>query len=374
MRRWPIAVDIGTSSIRMMQLGRNAGRVEVVACAQRHLGEAAQDDPQEYRRQVIETVRELHRSHAFKGRRAITSLSCSQIELRSIRVPHMPERELREAVKWEASERLGFDVTPDRLGYLHAGQVRQGAETQDEVILVGVRPETIQEHLAIAGEIGLFVEHVDFEPLAVFRVFERYLRRRGDESNVSVVVDIGNSSTRVIVARGRQVVFIKSIDIGGRMLTEAVSRSLNLSFKEAHDLRMLIMRDEPRPGGETVSDNVNWTLHDALRAQAEALGREIALCLRYCAVTFRGLRADKVHVVGGQAYDPALLSLLGQHLNVECVVGEPLRGIDVSRGSFAGNRRGSLVEWAACAGMAMRDQKILEPLEEGDHERSRLSA
>ena len=50
---------------------------------------------------------------------------------------------------------------------------------------------------------GLRPEHIDAEPLAVFRPFERHLRRRADENAISVIVDIGHSGTKVIVARGQ---------------------------------------------------------------------------------------------------------------------------------------------------------------------------
>jgi hypothetical protein len=111
----------------------------------------------------------------------------------------------------------------------------------------------------------------------------------------------------------------------------------------------------PTAGTSELSDSVRWTVHDALRAEVEALGREIALCLRYCSVTFRGLRPHSAVVVGGQAYDPAIVKLLGSQLNVECTVGQPLQGLDISHAGFDGRRRGALAEWAVAGGMAIRD-------------------
>jgi hypothetical protein len=91
---------------------------------------------------------------------------------------------------------------------------------------------------------GLVAEHIDAEPLATFRPFERLLRRKADERSISVILDMGYSGTRIVVAQGREIVLIKRIDIGGKKFTEAIAKQLNLPFEEACDLREQMMRDQ----------------------------------------------------------------------------------------------------------------------------------
>jgi len=121
-------------------------------------------------------------------------------------------------------------------------------------------------------------------------------------------------------------------------------------------------------------DSVNWTLHDAVRGEAEQLAKEISLCLRYCSVTFRGLRPTRVALTGGEAYDPALLKLLGNGLDCECVVGEPLRGIDLGDADLGSERRGVLTEWSVATGLALRGLARDEGVREADHDRRRVPA
>ncbi|HUU60291.1 MAG TPA: hypothetical protein VMZ50_12160, partial [Phycisphaerae bacterium] len=120
--------------------------------------------------------------------------------------------------------------------------------------------------------------------------------------------------------------------------------------------------------------NVEWTVHDALRGEVEALAKEIALCLRYCSVTFRGLRPDRVTLTGGEAYDPAVRNLLQENLGIECVLGQPLKGIDVSDVDFENDRRATLAEWAVCAGLAARETRMMPYALEGKNARDRLPA
>jgi type IV pilus assembly protein PilM len=223
----------------------------------------------------------------------------------------------------------------------------------------------------------------------MFRSFERCLRRTEDEQRVSVVIDIGLSGASVVVARGRQILFIKSIDVGGKRLSEAVAGQLNLSYDEACEMRLRSVRESvmhnrvPKPadamgrGPQTCIDpsSVNWTIHDALRAEMEGLAKEVALCLRYCSVTFRGLRCDRVTVVGGEAYDPAVIQLLSEHLGIDCAIGQPLRGVDTSNVDVGGDRRGMLAEWSTCAGLAVRNLELpIAQQGEGDLERQDDSA
>ncbi len=381
-RRGPIALDLGTDGVKLLQMQPSDSTVRVSACGRWRYPENTPADPAQRRDLTVAAVRELLKKSPFAGRAVNSCLSSSQLCVKNVRLPHMSEAELKQALVWEAKDRFEFEVAPDQLGYLNAGEVRQGSEVQDEIILLAVPARVIEEHVSMIEAMGLRPEHIDAEPVAIFRTFERFLRRSADEQTVSVVAEIGYSATRVIVCRGRQIVFLKSIDIGGRKFTEVVASRLNLSVSEAAEVRLRIMqdsashdhKDEPVETQRRADPNsLQWTVYDAERAEVEALAKEISLCLRYCSVTFRGLRCPLMRLTGGEAYDPAVAELLKQNLGVECEVAQPLRGFDIS-GLDLGNRRGVLAEWALCAGLALRDMDLRTPAKEGEHGESRLSA
>ncbi|MCK4276908.1 MAG: hypothetical protein KAX78_10370, partial [Phycisphaerae bacterium] len=172
---------------------------------------------------------------------------------------------------------------------------------------------------------------------------------------------------------------VKSIDIGGRTLTEAVARQLNLTNSEAHELRMRAPKPQERTGDEPGDEqselsSVDWTIHDAVRGEVENLAREISLCLRYCSVTFRGLHPQRVTLTGGEVYDTLLVRLLGEQVALKCVLGHPLKGIDTSLVDLNWDRRGMLAEWAMCTGLAMRDVNFNGTEREAEHAEHRLSA
>jgi type IV pilus assembly protein PilM len=379
-RRWPIALDIGTDSMRMLQMHSVGGATAVRACGRWRLPASAPREGESWRQLVTAAARDLLANGNFRGNRVISALSCSQLKIKNVRLPAMSPEELDQTVQWEARERFGCDFAPDQLHFLRAGQVRQGSDSNQEVILIGAPGDVVEAHLSLLEEIGLRPEHIEAEPVAMFRPYERLLRRRADEDAITVVVDLGYSATRVVVAQGRRIVLIKRIDVGGKKLTEAVAKQLGLPFEEACELREQISREPPGAEGEESPaarpdpNSVSWTVLDALRGEVADLAREIALCLRYCSVTFRGLHPKQVTVTGGQAYDQAMVQLLSEQLGVECHVGQPLKSVDTSAVDLGADRRGMLAEWNVCAGLAFRCAESERNSRKNSHGRNRLSA
>jgi len=383
-RTWPIALDVGTESIRMLQLARSGDVIRAVACARWGFPDSLGADAGVRRAAAVEAVGQMVRANGFKGRRVITALPCSALSIQNLRLAPTSPEQTERVVRSEASERVGFPVSGNQLNYLNAGQVRSGDEVRNEIILLAAPEEVIQDHLAMLGEMNLEAEYIEAEPIALFRNLERYLQRERDVDAVSVAADIGVRGTCVVVARGRDIVFLKFIDIGGRRMTEAVARQLNLDYQEARDIRRRLAysqdtqrdperREEDRalPGDST---SVEWTIRDAMRTEVEALCREISLCLRYCAVTFRGLRPHRIVLSGGEARNPLCVEMISDQLGLESAVVQPLRSVDTSGVDFGEDRRSMMTDWALCAGMAFRQAGSAQEEQESSGDDRRLSA
>ncbi len=376
----PIGLDLGSEGIRLLQLRQVGGRLSVAAAARWRYpsgADGAEADPDSRADLAAQAVRVLIREFGFQGRDAVSCLRGDELSVRNVRLPQMPDPELRKALLWESQERFGFEVAPDRMHYVNAGEVRQGSDVRNEILIMAATEQTIQRHLELLGRMKLRPLHLDTEPTALLRTYLRHLRRSEDESIVSVIVDVGLASTKVIVARGRTVLLIKSIDIAGRSLTQSVAAELGLSYSEAARLRRSPAQREEQAGPaepSATSDQVANSVHDALRGQAASLAREIALCLRYCSVTFRGLRPNAITLAGGEAYDASLVKLLQEYLDLPCRVGEPLAGIDPGQVELGTSRRGPHAEWSVAAGLALRGLNETQELRDMDYAGSGLSA
>jgi hypothetical protein len=170
-----------------------------------------------------------------------------------------------------------------------------------------------------------------------------------------MLIDVGARRTQVIIGKGREINFYKPVEIGGLHLLSAIARKLTITLDEAKALRQrLLDNEEPvdatSPGGR---DPVRQAVFDATRSVAEELGQELAMCLRYFMVTFRGHRPTRARLLGGEATDPQLASVLHSMLDIPVQAGRPLFSVDTSR-MRAGDRRGPMSQWALATGLSLR--------------------
>lgn len=354
MRQLPIGLDVGTTAVRMLQLGGSERDLRAVEAAKFVVPADVQGDAKRRRQFVIEGIRRSMKEGRFRGRAAVMALAPEELAVRNIRMPKMPDEELAAAVNWEAQNKFPFDTATAVIQHTRAGEVHQGDQALDEIILFAVPRAEVAGRIETATEAGLDLVSLDAQPAAMFRAFERYLGRREDEGVVGAYADIG-AHTTLVISRGRDLVFVKTIPIGGAVFSRAVAECLDLAPAEAEALRRRAGR-QPRgePPAADASDGVSRAVADALRPHLEDLANAIGLCLRYYAVTFRGPRPEAITFVGGEAHDPTVPAALASRLGLEARIGDPLRGVRTDHLGHALDRRGIRAEWATAFGLSVK--------------------
>jgi type IV pilus assembly protein PilM len=347
----PIGVDLGADSVKMIQLAVAEESLSVVAAARQPLPDEARAHPEVRLAVSMDLVRQMVRNNGFVGRHIIAALPREMVQVKNLRLPMMPAGELESAVQFEARNLFKLDPDNAVVRHLPAGEVRQGADTRLEVIALAAQQQDINSYLEQLHRCGCIIESLDFEPCAIYRSIERFIRRREDEHEVHVLVDIGARRSQVVIGRGREISFYKPLDSGSTNLHEAVAKKLEISLDEARGLRRRLI--ETGPGDPSRPDAVRQAVNDATRPAIEELAREISLCLRYYSVTFRGQRPTKVKLLGGEAADPHLLSILAASLPIPVETGHPLLSVNTS-GMKQIERRGSMSEWAGALGLGLK--------------------
>jgi type IV pilus assembly protein PilM len=322
----PIGLDVGHDSMKMLQLRRRAGAWQVAAGGIHGFSEEARQNPALRWRQVSAGLRSLLSGSArvgFRGRRIVVSMDYELAMIKNTRLPKMPAQELGEAVRWEAAERFPFDVNAGLVRYLVAGDVRQGGEQRQEVLIFAAPDQSLRDTLEAVEQGGCQPVGLDAQPLALARAVEYFMPAENDPDTVQAVLDIGSHSCQVLVLRAGRIVFIKSIEIGSQDMTRAIVEKVGTSAEDTVALRMRLAGGQSgeSPGEES---KVYRAVTGAMRPVIERLAQEITLCLRYYSVTFRGNRPSFVTVVGGAGHDRLLLHLLGEALGLQVEVGQPL--------------------------------------------------
>jgi len=354
----PIGLDIGSTAVRLVQLAGSRRDLRVVEAAKFTVPREVTVDAARRREFLVSRIRGLIKEGRFRGREVVMALAPGQVAVRNIRMPDMDENELPEAVNWEAQNKFPFDTATAVIQYLRAGRVRQGDEEFQEIIVFAVPRADVEGQIALAADAGLALVSLDAKACTVFRGFERFLERREDEGVVSVFADIG-AETTVVISRGREVVFVKPIPIGGALFNRAVAECLELEVAEAEALRRRISA-RVAAGEADDRDRAARAVADAIRPHLEDLADEIGLCLRYFGVTFRGPPPEAITFTGGEAHQPHILSALGERLGAEVKVADPFRGVRTDRLGPVLDRRGVRAEWATALGLSLKGLSLAE--------------
>lgn len=371
----PIGLDIGHNFIKMIQLLANGEQISVIAAQKARIDNGINGDGQERSRFVISAIKRMLAEGNFHGRNVVSSLPNDGLEITSLRLAEAQSDEIEQALRKEVVQRFGLDPDEDAMKYVVAGNVHQGDEIKNELILFAAANETIKSHIEMLEQAGLRPVSIDTIPCALFRSFERSLRRQEDREHTVVFVDVGNQFTTVVFGRGGEISFVKQIRLGGEKFNEEIAAKLGIDISEAEMLREALQMEKslstPKPdlAEQATADNeqkldasTRQTIVDAVSEVAEELTREISLCLRYYTVTFRGKRVRRAFFTGGGAYEYILLDVLKRQLAVEIEVAQPLKGFDMSSENlnFDSDRRGLLCEWAVAVGLSLKGSKGAE--------------
>ena len=367
----PIGLDIGHGSIRMIQLLIDDGQISVYAADETRIGTDPDGDEQARRGAIISAIKRMLAKGNFLGKDVVSCLPSGKLRITSIRLAEADPGAMERSLRKEAAQRFGLDPEKDAMDYLVAGNVRQGDEVKNELILFATNNETIKDHIEMLEDAGLRPVAIDPIPCALFRSFGRSLRRQEDMERTVVFVDVGSRFTTVVFGRGREISLVKQIPIGGERFVQQIATKLGVSTSEAETLREAL-RGEKNPssvesnvqepqvaeGRQAIDASTRDMIADAAGSVAEDLAREISLCLRYYTVTFRGARVERAIFAGGGAYEETLIDVLRRQLVVEIEMAEPLRGFDFSGARanlhFNNSRRGLFCEWAVAVGLGLK--------------------
>ena len=226
----PIGVDVGSQSVKLLQLSADGASVHEAVrweIAPDRSADAAVRD-----RQVAEAIRAATAGRRFRGRDAVFCIGPEQLFVQNIRVPVTAGAELNRLVRSEAAGRLPFSSEEAEIRFLPAAEVRQGDSLRREVIVLACHRPVLQRMLDIAEQARLRPIAIDVEPTALLRCYAKQFRRDDDRQRRMMLVSIGASATRVVIARGAEVLFIKYVDFGGRQLDEGGGGAWGMAVEE----------------------------------------------------------------------------------------------------------------------------------------------
>jgi type IV pilus assembly protein PilM len=154
------------------------------------------------------------------------------------------------------------------------------------VVGVGYARRVVEESLAALDEAGIEVEAVESETFAL----PRALLANGNTETV-LIIDIGKTTTKLMVATSRVPRFVTTFDVGGHALTTAIMKHFGVSEEEAKQVKA-------ERGIVPGSGNEEYLA--AMLSTVSVIREEIARRLEYW----------QTHASEGDAHEPVTRALL----------------------------------------------------------------
>lgn len=340
-RPGPIGIDLGTRSIKMVQLSGDG--TKIVESVRWDLPSEPTDDLEVQCKRWTQALIEAREGRRFRGNDAVVSLGSRELVVQNIRVAKPPTGDLEPLILKEIGERASFPVAETEIRYLEAADVRQGDGVRREVIVLGCKRVLLDRYLQVLTDAGLRPVAVDVEPQSLLRCYNAQYRRDEDREARSIVVHVGHGSTAVVIAEGDQILFVKYIELGGKHFDEAVARHLKMDVSAAWALR----RNNGDRRADQQDPEIARSVTESIRPIVDRLANEVSLCIRYHSVTFRGQALSRLVLGGGEATQNLVERLAGR-IDLKCELGDPFRAYGPAQ--VPGRRS----QWDVALGMAMR--------------------
>lgn len=259
------------------------------------------------------------------------SVPAQAVVIRLMPVPvGMPPEELADVVTQEATNHVPFPISEANLDWCQMNATERtdpdGVRRVD-VILSAIQHSIVESYWRMADVAGVKLGRVEVSSLSVIRglALAGYL---GSSGHLSLVVNIRQDATDINIVRSAMPLFGRSIILGVEALTEAIARSLDLSFDQA----MEILPDVPV---------FNITPADARLGQAgqvartifSDIGDELNRSVEFYRSQVGDVKIDQVILTGPGCMMPNVDEYFTSKLRIKTVFGDPMRDmlVDESR-------------------------------------------
>ena len=337
-------LDIGSSSIKMVELQGKANNLSLVSLGYENLPDDTIVDGQIMELNVVsDVIQNVCSNHQVMSNHVVTGVSGHSVIIKNIVLPPMSKDELDESIDWHAEEHIPYDLSDVNLDY----QITASNPTQTNVLIAACkrdRVENIRQAIQLAGKQPVAI---DVDTFALQNCYE--LNYHPSDSDVVTLLNIGASTMNVNIVKGSTSLFTRDITLGGNQFTDVLQRQLGLSFQQAEALK----RGAQEPAAPVDDAQIAALINNV----TDIVAMEIQKTFDFYRATSEDNRTavQKILISGGGSKLKGLAEELSKRLELPVEVLDPFRSINVDSRKFdSGYLNDIMPEMAVAVGLAMR--------------------
>jgi type IV pilus assembly protein PilM len=340
-----IGLDISSSSVKLVELGRNkAGQwvLERFASEQLERGWINDGNVEKFD-EVADAIRKVIKKSGTKTKNVAMALPASAVITKKIVLPGgLSDAELEVQVESEANQYIPFSLDEVSLDFCVIGP-NASSNGDVDVLIAASRKEKVQDRQGLAEAAGLKPVVLDVESyssrLATRRLVEQ-LPESGNDAMVALF-EVGAMTTSMQVMKNEEVVYDRDQAFGGAQLTQLIVRQYGFSPEEA---------ESKKRSGELPEDYDSAVLRPFVDNMAQEIGR----ALQFFFTSTPHNRVDYVLLAGGSSSLPGLTDAVTAQTSFACQVLNPFDGMELASGLRENKLRREAPSYLSACGLAMR--------------------
>nr|MBC8451142.1 pilus assembly protein PilM [Planctomycetota bacterium] len=261
----------------------------------------------------------------FKPGAARVGLTGPELNIRYTRVPRVPDWQLRKLMRFEVEEvggSSGSEVASDFNVLPELPEI----EGEDVVVLAMAKESMLEEHIEGMAQVGGSLGAATPNAIGLYNAWLRFGVLLDD---TVLVANIGHENIDVIIARGHDLVFARSLGGGSKLFDEAIAARFSVSLGKAEDLKHTIV--DLAPDARYPEAAAEKASRACLGPAGQLLGLlSSTVMFSKSQVKLTNLSLDRVMICGGGAALEGLDRYLARGLNVPVERFDPFGVVDVS--------------------------------------------
>ena len=338
-----VGLDIGSSSIKAVELKKSKGEIAVAALGVEPLGsDIVVDSMIVDSGSVSSAIAKLFTEQKIKAKSVATSVSGHSVIVKKIPMQTMTDAELADSINTEAAQHIPFDIADVNIDFQILSEPT--GDPQMDVLLVAVKKDKILNYTNVLSLAGKSPAIVDIDAFALQNCYE-YNYEPAQGTTVALL-NLGASVMNINIVKGTTPLFTRDVSVGGNQYTDSLQKELDLGFDDAEALKL-----GQRVG--TVSEDAKLPI---LQQVTEIIVLEIQKTFDFFRATAAGEHIERIYLAGGSSKVPGLVEALRQEFSLPVEVLNPFQRISAAdvampEPDFVEQHAGQL---AVAVGLALR--------------------
>lgn len=318
-----VGLDIGTSSIKAIELERSEGRVVFKKYGSVATGPYMQAEvgqiPRINAEAVTAALKDLFQELRITTKQVVMPIQSASSMVFVLPLPPVSDRQLPKIVPTEAGKYIPVPLTEVnfdwwRIPTEQSGVGAVGTPPPVEVLVAAIRKETIRFYQDVLTKVQLQPMSYEIETFSGLR------SSFYQEIKPVALVDMGASSTRISVVEYGIIRKSQVINRGAEAYSDAIAKSFQMPFKRAERLKIEtglipVEGDEEKTKiAELLKTDIQFMLYE-IKKVILAYEKE------------RGKVVDKVVLMGGGAQMKGMVAALQEVVNIPVDISHPFNRV-----------------------------------------------